>query len=54
MKVPDARTMLITRARLVEIVISCTRLKLIINKGVVLELGPISREVVLSINIKLK
>ena len=53
MTVSNARTMLITRARLVEIVISCTRLKLI-NKGVVLELGPISREVVLSINIKLK
>ena len=54
MTVANARTMLITRARLVEIVISCTRLRLIKNKGVVLEQGPISRQVVLSINTKQK
>ena len=53
MKVPDARTMLIMRARLVAIVISCMRLQLI-NDGVVLEIGPLSREVVLSINTKQK
>ena len=53
MTVSNARIMLITRARLVVIVIICTRLQLI-NKGVVLELGPLSREVALSGNIKLK
>ena len=45
MTVPNARTMLIMRARLVAIVISCTRLQLI-NEGVVLERGPLSREIV--------
>ena len=50
---PNARIMLITRARLVVIVIICTRLQLI-SKGVVLQLGPLSREVALSGNIKLK
>ena len=54
MTVSNARTMLITRARLVKIAISCIRLKLIKNKGVVLVKGPINRQVALSINIKLK
>ena len=53
MTVPNARTMLIMKAHLVAIVISCTRLQLI-NEGVVLEIGPLSREVVLSINTKQK
>ena len=53
MTVANARTMLFTKARLVAIVVSCTQLQLI-NKGVVLELGPLSREVALSGNIKLK
>ena len=53
MTVSNARIMLITRARLVAIVNFCTRLQLI-SKGVVLQLGPLSREVALSGNIKLK